>query len=150
MAKRRKTATKSGTIVVRERSAPQTIRVSVPRAAPIKARRRSRRHHGGGGGRGIGSGGATGAMSLNKSGSLALGGFVYGYIEKTFGPQLPALPLIGKTGAIALAAYFLGGKSPGLIADVGNAASVIAGYSFGSTGKVSGLAPQVSGIAAQV
>jgi len=89
-------------------------------------------------------------MSVNKSGSLALGGFIYGYIEKTFGPQLPALPLIGKTGAIALAAYFLGGKHPGLIADVGNAASVIAGYSFGSTGKVSGLAPQVSGIAAQV
>jgi hypothetical protein len=148
MAKRRKTATKSGTIVVRERSAPQTIRVSVPRAAPIKAKSRRRRHSGGG--HSVGRGGATGAMSLNKSGSLALGGFVYGYIEKTFGPQLPALPLIGKTGAIALAAYFLGGKSPGLIADVGNAASVIAGYSFGSTGKVSGLAPQVSGIAAQV
>ncbi len=147
MAKRRKTATK--TITVRERSAPQTIKVSIPRAAPIKARRHSRRRSHGGGGRGMG-GGATGAMSVNKSGSLALGGFIYGYIEKTFGPQLPALPLIGKTGAIALAAYFLGGKSPGLIADVGNAASVIAGYSFGSTGKVSGLAPQVSGIAAQV
>jgi hypothetical protein len=148
MAKRRKTATK--TITVRERSAPQTIKVSVPRAAPIKARRRGRaRRHSGGGGLGRG-GGATGAMSLNKSGSLALGGFIYGYIEKTFGPQLPALPLVGKTGAIALAAFFLGGKHPGIIADVGNAASVIAGYSFGSTGKVSGLAPQVSGIAAQV
>lgn len=148
MAKRRKTATK--TITVRERSAPQTIKVSVPRAAPIRRKAtRRRRSHGGGGHRGVG-GGATGAMSVNKSGSLALGGFIYGYIEKTFGPQLPALPLIGKTGAIALAAYFLGGKSPGLIADVGNAASVIAGYSFGSTGKVSGLAPQVSGIAAQV
>jgi hypothetical protein len=148
MAKRRKTATK--TITVRERSAPQTIKVSVPRAAPIRAKTRRRRHHSGGGrSRSIG-GGATGGMSINKSGSLALGGFIYGYVEKTFGPQLPALPLIGKTGAIALAAYFLGGKSPGLIADVGNAASVIAGYSFGSTGKVSGLAPQVSGIAAQV
>lgn len=146
MAKRRKTATK--TITVRERSAPQTIKVSVPRAAPIRKAKTRRRHHGGG--HRIGGGGATGGMSVNKSGSLALGGFIYGYIEKTFGPQLPALPLIGKTGAIALAAYFLGGKSPGIIADVGNAASVIAGYSFGSTGKVSGLAPQVSGIAAQV
>lgn len=147
MAKRRKTATK--TITVRERSAPQTIKVSVPRAAPIRAKTRRRRHHGGGGRR-IGGGGATGGMSVNKSGSLALGGFIYGYVEKTFGPQLPALPLVGKTGAIAIACYFLGGKSPGIIADVGNAASVIAGYSFGSTGKVSGLAPQVSGIAAQV
>jgi hypothetical protein len=147
MAKRRKTATK--TITVRERSAPQTIKVSVPRAAPIRRKATRRRRSHGGGHRSIG-GGATGGMSINKSGSLALGGFIYGYVEKTFGPQLPALPLIGKTGAIALAAYFLGGKSPGLIADVGNAASVIAGYSFGSTGKVSGLAPQVSGIAAQV
>jgi len=90
-------------------------------------------------------------MTPSRSGSLALGGFIYGYLEKTFGASIPALPVIGKSGAIALGAYFLGGKSPGLIADVGNAASVIAGYSFGSTGKVSGqLAPQVSGVAAQV
>lgn len=94
-------------------------------------------------------GGATGAMTPSKSGSLALGGFIYGYIEKNF-PQIPTLPIVGKSGAIAIIAYFAGGKSPGIIADVGNAASVIAGYSFGSTGKVSGLAPQVSGVAAQV
>lgn len=89
-------------------------------------------------------------MSLNRSGALALGGFLYGFIEKTFGAKIPSIPIVGKSGAIALGAYWLGGRSPGIVADIGNAASVIAGYSFGSTGKVSGLAPQVSGIAAQV
>lgn len=88
-------------------------------------------------------------MSATRSGALALGGFIYGYIEKNV-PQFPTLPVVGKSGAIALAAYFLGGKNAGLIADVGNAASVIAGYSFGSTGKVSGVASQVSGLAAQI
>lgn len=146
MAKRRRTATK--TITVRERAAAPVIRVTAPRAAPIKHRRKRRSHGGGGGHKGIG-GGATGAMSATRSGALALGGFIYGYIEKNV-PQFPTLPVVGKSGAIALAAYFLGGKQAGLIADVGNAASVIAGYSFGATGKVSGVADQVSGLAAQI
>jgi hypothetical protein len=147
MAKRRKSSGPK-TITVRERISPTPIRISVPRAAPIKKRRAGRRRSHAGGG--ILSHGTGGAMSAKKSTSLAVGGFLYGFIEKNWGSQLPTIPLIGKSGTIALAAYFLGGKSPGLIADVGNAASVIAGYSFGSTGKVSGLAPQVSGIAAQV
>ena len=88
-------------------------------------------------------------MSATKSGGLALGGFIYGYIEKNV-PQVPTLPLIGKSGAIALIAYFMGGKQAGIIADIGNAASVIAGYSFGSTGRVSGLSPAVGGVAAQI
>jgi hypothetical protein len=150
-AKKRKSSSKSGgTTIIRERASAPVIKVSAPRAAPVKRTKRRRAHSGGGGGRGIG-GGATGAMTPTRSGALALGGFIYGFLEKQFGSQIPSLPIVGKSGAIALGAYFLGGKSPGLIADVGNAASVIAGYSFGSTGKVSGaLAPQVSGVAAQV
>ncbi len=134
-------------MIIRERSAAPVIKVSAPRAAPVKHHKRRRAHSGGGGSGKFGS--ATGAMTPTKSGSLALGGFIYGFIEKNF-PQIPTLPVIGKSGAIAIIAYFAGGKSAGIIADVGNAASVIAGYSFGSTGKVSGLAPQVSGVAAQV
>jgi len=145
MAKRKTKTKSSGVTVIRERSAAPIIRMSAPRAAPVKRRRRS----GGGGGHRGSHGGATGAMTPTKSGSLALGGFIYGFIEKNF-PQIPTLPVIGKSGAIAIIAYFAGGKSAGIIADVGNAASVIAGYSFGSTGKVSGLAAQVSGVAAQV
>lgn len=108
-----------------------------------------RRSGKGGGGRSSSIGSATGAMSGTKSGSLALGGFIYGYLEKNV-TQIPTLPLIGKSGAIALIAYFMGGKSPGIIADIGNAASVIAGYSFGATGRVSGLTPAVGGVAAQI
>jgi hypothetical protein len=143
MAKKR-TKTQSRAIVVRERSPAPIIRVSAPRATPVKHKRR--KSHGGGG-KSIGS--ATGAMSATKSGGLALGGFIYGYIEKNV-PQVPTLPLIGKSGAIALIAYFMGGKQAGIIADIGNAASVIAGYSFGSTGRVSGLSPAVGGVAAQL
>lgn len=147
MAKRKTAhANQSRAIVVRERSPAPIIKVSAPRAAPVKKGKR-RRHHGGGRSSAIGS--ATGAMSATKSGSLALGGFIYGYIEKNV-PQVPTLPLIGKSGAIALIAYFMGGKNPGIIADIGNAASVIAGYSFGSTGRVSGLTPGVGGVAAQI
>lgn len=147
MAGKKKThQAQSRAIVVRERSPAPIIKVSAPRAPAVKKAKR-RKHSGGGGGRSIGS--ATGAMSATKSGGLALGGFIYGYIEKNV-PQVPTLPLIGKSGAIALIAYFMGGKNPGIIADIGNAASVIAGYSFGSTGRVSGLTPGVGGVAAQI
>lgn len=146
MAKK-KTQAPSRAIVIRERSPAPIIKMSAPRAAPVKKHKR-KRGGGGGGGKSIGS--ATGAMSATKSGGLALGGFIYGYIEKNV-PQVPTLPLIGKSGAIALIAYFMGGKQAGIIADIGNAASVIAGYSFGSTGRVSGLTPGVgAGVAAQV
>lgn len=145
MAKK-KTQAPSRAIVIRERSPAPIIRMSAPRAAPVKKHKR-KRGGGGGGSKSIGS--ATGAMSATKSGGLALGGFIYGYIEKNV-PQVPTLPLIGKSGAIALIAYFMGGKQAGIIADIGNAASVIAGYSFGSTGRVSGLTPAVGGVAAQI
>jgi hypothetical protein len=146
MAKKR-TKSPNRAIVVRERSPAPIIRVSAPRAAAVKHKRRRKGGGGGGGSRSIGS--ATGAMSATKSGGLALGGFIYGYIEKNV-PQVPTLPLIGKSGAIALIAYFMGGKQAGIIADIGNAASVIAGYSFGSTGRISGLSPAVGGVAAQI
>jgi len=64
------------------------------------------------------------------------GGFAVGFLEKQF-PNLPTLPVIGKKGAIALAAYMLHGKHP-FVRDVGLAASAIAGYELGSTGRVTG------------
>lgn len=67
----------------------------------------------------------------------AAGGFIYGYVEKTWGDQIPSLPVVGKSGAIALACYFLAPRHP-IIKDVGIAAAAIAGYSFGKTGVVSG------------
>lgn len=66
----------------------------------------------------------------------AVGGFITGWIEKSF-PNLPSLPVVGKKGAIALGAYFLKGKHP-IVADVGKSAAAICGYELGKTGSISG------------
>jgi hypothetical protein len=68
--------------------------------------------------------------------AMGVGGFVYGFIEKQF-PNMPTVPLLGKSGTVAAAAYFFGGSNK-YIRDVGLAAATIAGYSLGSTGTVSG------------
>jgi hypothetical protein len=117
------------------------IRVSAPRAAP-KKKHHHRKHHGGA---------ITGNVLMNA----ALAGAVIGFAEKSFGAQLPAIPFIGRKGAIALGAYFMNkGRGSGLLRDVAFAGAVLSGYELGATGKISGIdgdiAPQVSGIASQV
>jgi hypothetical protein len=93
-------------------------------------------------------------LSLPTLGATALGGAALGFIEKQW-PNAPTLPIIGRAGSIALAAYWFGGKSkPGLMRDIAIAGAVVAGYELGKTGKIAGdvdgdLAPQV-GVAAQV
>lgn len=82
-----------------------------------------------------------------------IGGAALGFIEKSF-PNLPTLPILGRSGTIAVAAYFLSkqGRHP-ILRDVALAAASIAGYQIGTTGKISGedvLGEDVSGIAAQV
>ncbi len=124
------------------------IRVTAPRApsAPKKHhRRRSAPAH----------------VGVNQKTLLGagIGGAALGFIEKTF-PSLPTVPLIGRAGTIAIAAYFLsrrGGMGGGILKDVALAAAAVAGYQLGRDGKVAGdegvfgdIAPQVSGIAAQV
>ena len=76
----------------------------------------------------------------------AVGGLVYGFIEKSYGAQLPTLPLIGKSGTIALACYFLGGNNK-MVQDIGIAAAAIAGYSLGKEGKISGYGDDEHGFA---
>ncbi len=66
----------------------------------------------------------------------AIGGFAYGIIEKSF-PSLPTLPIVGKSGTVAIAVYFMGGNNE-LVNDIGIAAAAIAGYSLGKSGVVSG------------
>lgn len=71
-----------------------------------------------------------------------VGGFALGMIEK-YWTTAPTLPLIGRPGTIALAAYFLGGKSGtgsfgGIARDVAVAGMAVAGYELGKTGKISG------------
>jgi hypothetical protein len=54
---------------------------------------------------------------------------------------MPTVPIIGKSGTIAIGCYFFGPKS-GIVRDVGLAAAAIAGYSFGKSGVVSGYDPE--------
>lgn len=84
---------------------------------------------------------------------FAIGGAAVGFIEKQF-PTLPTIPLVGKKGTIAIGAYFIakkGGSLGHIARDVCIAAAVLAGHDLGASGKISGdVAPQVSGVAAQV
>jgi hypothetical protein len=66
-----------------------------------------------------------------------MGGFGFGWIMKHYATQIPSLPLVGKSGTIAIASYFFRGQHK-LVKDVGIAAAAIAGYSFGKTGAVEG------------
>jgi len=84
----------------------------------------------------------------------AIGGAIFGFVEKTF-PTLPTVPILGRAGTIALAAYFLGRNSHmggGIVRDVALAAAAVAGYELGKDGKVSGDYPEMGlhGIASQI
>jgi|WetSurMetagenome_2_1015567.scaffolds.fasta_scaffold23732_4 hypothetical protein len=130
MAKKKKTASRTRTVVVQPaKAAAPIIRVSAPRAAPITHRRKRRV-----------SGSAQGGGLKDMVGA-GVGGAVFGYIETHF-PNLPTLPVLGRAGTVALACHFLrkqGGFGHGaLVRDVGMAAAVIAGYQLGKTGKIAG------------
>jgi len=139
------------------RTRTQIVRYQAPRTtAPIVIRTRSggshkkKRHHRRHGG--------SESLSTQRLTSLALGGAAFGFIEKSFGSQLPTLPIIGRAGTITLIAfYFSKGRAGGILKDVARAGAVLAGYQIGTTGKISGedvvageVVSQVSGIAAQV
>jgi len=141
MAKR--TQSRSSTAIVRAypvRQAAPIIRVSAPRTTKKKHHRRSR----------VGGGGGT--LNQKTMMAAAIGGAVMGFVDKNF-PTLPTLPLLGRAGTIALAAYMLSGRGGiGSIArDVALAGAAVAGYELGKTGAVSGdgvmgeVVPQVHG-----
>jgi len=134
MAKR-KTATVShvGKDVVVVTPPAQSAPVRRRRGAGAIVRRKGGRRRRSSGGGAFGGGGAS---FQNKMMATGVGGLMYGFVEKMF-PNLPTIPVIGKSGTIALACYFFGPKH-GLIRDVGVAAAAIAGYSFGKTGVISG------------
>ena len=85
--------------------------------------------------------------------AVGLGGAAFGYLEKTF-PNFPSLPLIGRSGTIAIAAYFLskrGGMGGGIVRDIALAGAAITGCQLGKTGVVSGdVMGDDDGLAAQV
>lgn len=67
---------------------------------------------------------------------MAIGGFCYGQLVKNF-PTLPQIPGLGRAGSVAALVYFLKPSST-LLQNVGLAAAVIAGNSFGLSGSVAG------------
>lgn len=147
MAKRKaktRRATSSVVRVSQPRAAAPIINVRAP-TAPKKRRSSGRRRSSGGGG-------SAGHGGLIQN---AIGGFGFGFIEKTF-PNLPTLPIVGRAGTIALIAHYMRGKFP-YASQIAQAAASIAGYQLGATGKINGeddgydpIAHQVRGIAAQV
>ena len=147
MAKRKQSASVKVIKVPAPRAAAPIIKVAAPRA-PAKTKHHRRRSHASSGGGGLNPKTMLGA---------GLGGAALGFIEKSF-PSLPTIPLIGRAGTVALGAYFLskrGGMGGSILRDVALAGAAIAGYQLGHNGKISGdvmgdVAPQVSGIAAQV
>lgn len=132
----------TGTSIVRTISAPAPIiRVSAPSGGT------TRRSKGGGRRRSRGGGKGGGALTTSRLIQAGVGGAALGFVDKTF-PQLPTIPVLGRAGTIALAAYWLGGK--GIMHDIALAGAAIAGYQLGKEGHVSGVVPQLGGIAAQV
>jgi len=106
----------------------------------VKAKRR---HHHRGGGMSLG-----GLFSSQRMGVIA-GALAYGFLEKqAFFQSLPSLPLIGKTGTIAVAAYLLsnGGRNK-LANDISIAAFAIAANQLGSQGSITGEDPSIGYVA---
>jgi hypothetical protein len=99
----------------------------------VKAKKKSRghRHHGGGL--------VGGLMNKTRIGIVA-GAFAVGVLEKqNIMSQLPALPFIGRTGTIGVAAYLLSGGGRNRLADeICTAAFALAAHELATTGTVVG------------
>ena len=50
----------------------------------------------------------------------------------------PTIPMLGRAGSLALAAYFMGGQKAGILQDVAIGGAVLAGYELAKDGKISG------------
>jgi hypothetical protein len=138
MAKRRSSSAGMVRYISAPRASAPIIKVSAPRAAPVKHRKHHRK-------------GGVGGLTQGRMVEFAIGGAAFGFVTKQFGAQIPTLPIIGRSGTIALGAYYLGKSKGGIMRDIAIAAAVIAGFEIGTTGKISGdVEPQISGIAAQV
>lgn len=97
-----------------------------PAAAPAPVKRRRGRRGGGGGGRSDG---------IAKD---AIAGLGFGLLERIAVSQdLPTIPLLGRKGTVAVAAYLLRKQHP-IIADVARAGFVISAYQLVAEGKISG------------
>jgi hypothetical protein len=80
---------------------------------------------------------------------MALAALVVGLVEKTgILDKLPTIPVVGRKGTIALAAWYYSKHGGGNMArKVAIVAAVLSGYQLGKEGSVSGEGDDVSGFA---
>ncbi len=117
--------------LARTRTTVKPIIMKVPAAAKaVKHHAKRHARHAGHGVRGL--------FSPKRMG-LMVGALGVGFLEKqNMLQQLPALPLIGRTGTIGVAAALISGGKPGIVDDIATAALVIAAHELGSTGSIQG------------
>lgn len=109
-----------------------------PAAAPIVVTR-TRTVHAKPKRKGHRKGHSIGSLTPERLFKIALGGAVAGFVEKSFGAQLPTIPMIGRKGTLTVVMYFLAKNSHmDLLKDATIAIAGISGYELGSTGKISG------------
>lgn len=135
MAKRKKTTTALATrpVVVREKAGPITIRMP----APVAKKSSGRKHRSGGGN----------SSSMDAELKTAAGGYVLAVIEKSpMAGSIPAAPVIGRKGTIALLAWWWGKTNP-TVRMMSRGMLAVAAYELGggtiqqTTQGVSGYVP---------
>lgn len=128
--RRRRAATRTTTRIIRASSPAPIVRVQTSLPARRRTHRRSRRR----------SGHIGGSLVTNEAVQMAIGGALYGYAVKLkLVDQLPALPLLGKTGTAAIILDYFGRHGGGeMCRRAARAAAAIAGYTLGTTGAIEG------------
>ena len=127
-----KTKHRSHALAMYRPSMPKPIVIRTTKVVKVK-------HHRSHGHRSGGTLGMGNLLSKQRMGIVA-GALAFGFLEKqSLFQSLPALPMIGKSGTIGLAAFLLsdGGKNK-LADDICTAALVIAAHELGSTGTIVG------------
>ena len=131
MAKKKSTAIARPTYYAQPIRTPAPIvRVSVPGLSKKKPTARRRKGGGGGGG---------GSLGAEVMGAALTAGAI-GLAEKSgLMDKLPAIPVIGRKGTLAVAAYFWARNGGGKIArDVAICAAVLSLYEYAKDGTISG------------
>jgi hypothetical protein len=139
----KKTASRSTALAIKHalaRRAPIVKPIIVKPAAIVVKKTKHKKHRGGG------VSGLVGGFLSGHRTELALGALGVGFLEKqNMLSNLPALPIVGRKGTIALAAHFISGGKPGLASSICTAALVLAAHEFGQTGSISGTDGYVAG-----
>jgi hypothetical protein len=116
---------KSGSAKIIRLPAAKAPNITIRQAAPKKVKHHRRK------------GGATGGMSVTDVALAgAASGYVLGYIDKNPG-SIPTIPMLGRAGTLALAAWFFRAKHP-MLSKMALCFAGIAGYEKAKDGTISG------------